>query len=91
MPESRIQRIDRLNLDEVCEKIADGSPVDFIQTCYPRNGLLPSNPRARDNIGALRLGRYLSPAKNNPHRRSLRPMAISPREWEPDIPTFAAP
>ena len=78
-------------LPESVSMDVSGLPVVFIRTCYLRIRLWLSIPLRRRQILWFRLGRYPSPAKNNPHRHSLRPLAISPCEWEPDIPTFVAP
>jgi len=37
MPESKIQRLNRLDLDEVCEMIADGASLAQIGTRFDRS------------------------------------------------------
>ena len=90
MQVSKRYPLELLDLDEVCEMIADDCSLAQIGTKFERCRRV-SLPRTQENLVDFTLEDISSPAKNNPHRRSLRPIAISPREWEPDIPTFAAP
>ena len=72
MAEIRLQRLDRLDLDEVCEMIADGSSLAQIGVKFDRSHRV-SFPRTQENLGDFTLEDISSPAKNSPQCLAMRP------------------